>query len=63
MGGPVPGAVRTSGIKDFHCASGTAYPHVFAVRTQRAKILVRNCKAEDVVTGWSCESLGEAVFI
>jgi hypothetical protein len=51
MGWPGPGAVRTSGIEDFHCASGTAYPHVFGVRADRAKILVRNCKAEDVVTG------------
>jgi hypothetical protein len=51
MGRPGPGAVRTSGIEDFHCASGTAYPHVFGVRADRAKILVRNCKAEEVVTG------------
>jgi hypothetical protein len=38
---------------------GLAYPHVFGVRTHRSKILVRNCKAEDVVTGETCESLGE----
>jgi hypothetical protein len=29
---------------------GLAYPHVFGVRPHRAKILVRNCNAEDVVT-------------
>jgi hypothetical protein len=59
MGWPGPGAVRTSSIKDFHCATGTADPHVFGVGPHRAKILVRNCKAEDVVTGGTCASLAE----